>query len=448
MIFNTSAQATNRYAERVRLIHLSDIHFQKGVSETSLDPNRGLLAETILDVESMCSETKADAVLVGGDVAFAGGPLEYEIAARWLTKIIERSGRPSSQVLVVPGNHDVDRALADSPVCSAIHKTIKSAELAKLRSTLSHHLRDEESARILSRPTDHYNLFASKYLCDLKYPDRTTARIDLILNDGSTLALIGLNSACLSSTNDKESELVLDEACFNFVREPGTEYLTLSHHPPRWLREGNALDTQLNSLVRIQLFGHEHDQRVVPGRDNIRAFAGAICPERDKGGWKPGYNIIDIRVDSAGASRQMVVRITARAWQGSPARFYSVLDLDDSPYFEVKIPLRAWTPPAARVQDGSAVSEAKELVMNGTLDDKKYEKEVAMPTELRTLFLRFLGLSLSKRSAIAGKLELLADSDTYLPDNERFRLVLKRAVSEQKIEALEHELNLVDSTNS
>lgn len=153
-------------------------------------------------------------------------------------------------------------------------------------------------------------------------------------------------------------------------------------------------------------------------------------------------------MDSAGASRQMVVRITARAWQGSPARFYSVLDLDDSPYFEVKIPLRAWTPPAARVQDGSAVSEAKELVMNGTLDDKKYEKEVAMPTELRTLFLRFLGLSLSKRSAIAGKLELLADSDTYLPDNERFRLVLKRAVSEQKIEALEHELNLVDSTNS
>lgn len=57
-------------------------------------------------------------------------------------------------------------------------------------------------------------------------------------------------------------------------------------------------------------------------------------------------------------------------------------------------------------------------------------------TTLRDLALRFYRLSFSKKSEIAGRLELLEAEDMALPDYERFRRVFMRAHERGKLEAL------------
>ena len=54
---------------------------------------------------------------------------------------------------------------------------------------------------------------------------------------------------------------------------------------------------------------------------------------------------------------------------------------------------------------------------------------------LRDLGLRFYRLSFSKKSEIAGRLELLENEDMCLPDYERFRRVLFRAQERGKLGA-------------
>lgn len=62
------------------LIHLSDIHFRKGEIGTTMDPNAHLRGELLRDARLQCERIGAnpDAILVSGDVAFAGDPEESE----------------------------------------------------------------------------------------------------------------------------------------------------------------------------------------------------------------------------------------------------------------------------------------------------------------------------------------------------------------------------------
>ena len=50
-----------------------------------------------------------DLVLIAGDIAFSGKRTEYEEAARWLEQVTSLCGCKRTNVLMVPGNHDVDR---------------------------------------------------------------------------------------------------------------------------------------------------------------------------------------------------------------------------------------------------------------------------------------------------------------------------------------------------
>jgi hypothetical protein len=67
---------------------------------------------------------------------------------------------------------------------------------------------------------------------------------------------------------------------------------------------------------------------------------------------------------------------------------------------------------------------------------------------IRDLSVRFFRLSLSQRSAIAGKLELLEDEDVNQPDFERFRRALLRAKERDILEALDTEISALEAPSS
>ncbi len=429
------------------LLHLSDIHFRKDEVGTAMDPNASLRNELLLDAENMCNRIgKAPtAVLVSGDLAFAGDPAEYEYALTWLGELCTRCGTTLSSVFVIPGNHDVVRKVTSRNVIQALHKDIKNASEVALEGTIRGLLRDEEAGRLLYEGLDPYNFFAQQFFCDLLPPERTTTTRDLALNDGSILRLVGFNSAFVSSAADKKDDLFIDPACFQLRRERGVEYLVACHHPYSWLRQGDNLRDHLNAFSRVHLFGHEHTSRIELARDWIRVAASAAHPDRTEPGWEPGYNLIEMDVDGQDNDRRLKVTVHVRVWQSRPPEFRAKTDRGKDA-FRQEIQLDAWTSPAL-TQLSTRVEPLLHVTPQvGEIDTPVVElaRSDAMAT-LRDISVRFFKLSLSQKSAIAGKLGLIEDEDINQPDFERFRRVFARAQAQGKVEALDHEVRAATS---
>jgi 3',5'-cyclic AMP phosphodiesterase CpdA len=423
------------------LLHLSDIHFRKEEIETPLDPNNHLRNELLLDAQRICKRLKKppSAILISGDVAFAAHPEEYEFALVWLEKLVVSCGTTMESVFVVPGNHDVVRSMASRPSVQAYHQAIKSANSVSLDGVLRGLLTDPDASRTLYAPLDKFNLFAGQFFCDVSAPMRTIATKDLKLNDGSVLRLTGLNSAFVSSQADKLGDLFVDPACFQVPRERGVEHVAICHHPFNWLRNGDALRDHLNDVARIQLFGHDHTNRIELNRDSIRISASAAHPDRTEHGWEPGYNLIELEVINSGSERELRIRAHVRIWQSRPGQFIAKMDGEKDIWMH-KISLDGWTalPAKATVEAVSEVSDISEAAL------PTIEPQVARSDpmdRLRNISVRFFKLTFSQKSAIAGKLELLEDEDLNQPDFERYRRVFLRARDRGLIEALDQEVS-------
>ena len=109
----------------MRILHLSDIHYGMRTVENDVRkeqvsahvfvhggsgvPNPATLAE-IITRDPTCSDP--DIIVVSGDVGWSGARQDYEYALAFLRSL--RHAWPSIPLLIVPGNHDVDRQAAEA----------------------------------------------------------------------------------------------------------------------------------------------------------------------------------------------------------------------------------------------------------------------------------------------------------------------------------------------
>lgn len=420
------------------ILHISDLHFKKGEAGTELDPNSHLRNEIVRDVKEKCRAigNSPDLVLISGDIAFSGNSEEYKFAQSWLENLCVNCGCDISNIFVVPGNHDVQRNVASRPVVQSFHSTIKSkAGDRSLLKTISGLISDEDSGPILYSTISNFNDFAAKYFCDLIAPNRTKIERRFELNDGSKLCVTGLNSTFVSSHLDEEGSLFVDQTGFNITRENGVVHLVLCHHPCNWLANGRDLEDHLNDVVQIQLFGHEHSNRVSLARDSFRLAASAAIPDRLEEDWEPGYNLLELEVLTEGGKRFLDLKGHVRIWQSNPGQFVPKMDKQKD-YFGHRIELEAWRQPAASAQT-LAAGMSSTVNMNQETD---LIGEDASMTSLRELSIRFFSQTFSKKLEIAGKLSLFEEEDTHLPDHERFRKVLLRACERHLLAELESEI--------
>jgi hypothetical protein len=422
------------------LLHLSDIHFRKGEVGTAMDPNAHLRRELLRDAVAQCERIGVvpDAILISGDVAFAGDPDEYAYALSWLDELCRDLGTTLSCVFVIPGNHDVLRNVASRTLIQTIHRAIKGTNDIALDGLLRGLLSEEESSRLLYESLGPYNSFAGRFFCDLLPPERTIAQRDLFLNDGSILRLSGFNSAFVSSAADKKGDLFIDPACMQLVRSRGVEHLVTCHHPCAWLRQGDTLRDFLNDIARVHLFGHEHTNRIEMGRDWVRIAASAAHPERTEPGWEPGYNLLELEVDGTGGDRRLEIGAHVRVWQQRPGEFRPKTDRG-ADVFRQSIRLDAWTPPTATEGSTAPAAPSGAAVVESESPQEPARSD-PMDT-LRDISIKFFKLTLSQKSAIAGKLNLLEEEDANQPDFERFRRVFLRARDRGLVDDLDREVN-------
>lgn len=89
------------------ILHLSDLHFG---TQTSADSWYSQLAEDLKSDELNCH--KLDALIISGDVANFSNKEEYDQTKAFLSELISEFGPDGSNIVIVPGNHDLNWKLA------------------------------------------------------------------------------------------------------------------------------------------------------------------------------------------------------------------------------------------------------------------------------------------------------------------------------------------------
>jgi 3',5'-cyclic AMP phosphodiesterase CpdA len=248
-------------------IHLSDWHQKGGSFDRRVV--RDALIEDIRRRSHISEELrKLDFAIFSGDLTFCGADSEYKTAREWfIDPVLKECGLTHDQFLIVPGNHDVDRSLANG-LRTALTTFSERETLATVFANA------DSRAQILS-PLNAYSRFVTSL-------DRTSApiatyggRYTTTLQDGTRVAFLCLNSAWLCGrTRDADGnvddygqlivgEPQIEEALTNL--EPCDLIVGILHHPFQWLALKNGVDDRIKTRARLMsvcdliLHGHEHE---------------------------------------------------------------------------------------------------------------------------------------------------------------------------------------------
>jgi hypothetical protein len=311
----------------MRLLHLSDIHFQAPLCLTpDRDPNETFRVRLEEDLEEMCIDgVPVDAILVGGDIAYKAHSDEYAAAKDWLLRVAGICNCDASRILTVPGNHDVDWTICASPPVSNAQDAIATKTNFHARdAALNRQLEHDESARHLYRPLAAYNAFAAQFNCNL-FPGRPFWDQTFEINDGVKLRIFGLNSIIVSGGGNRDrapGQLFLGSTQTVLKPQRDVVALVLCHHPPKWFSDSTEAENLIDARAKLQFFGHEHNQRCNRPPEYMRFHAGAVNPERDAAGWQPGYNLVDLHVEGEGSARVLKIEAHMRQFQPAPAELF------------------------------------------------------------------------------------------------------------------------------
>jgi predicted MPP superfamily phosphohydrolase len=443
----------------MRLLHLSDIHFQAPLCLTpDRDPNEAFRVRLEEDLEEMCSDgVPVDAILVGGDIAYKAHSDEYAAAKDWLLRVAGICNCDASRILTVPGNHDVDWTICTSPPVSNAQDAIASKTNFHARdAALNRQLEHDESARHLYRPLAAYNAFAAQFNCNL-FHGRPFWDQTFEINDGVRLRIFGLNSTIVSGGGGRDrapGQLFLGSSQTVLKPERDVVALVLCHHPPKWFSDSTEAENLIDARAKLQFFGHEHNQRCNRPPEYMRFHAGAVNPERDAAGWQPGYNLVDLHVEGEGSARALKIEAHMRQFQPAPAELFipyrDPTANSDVWRHSISIPerrvrsvptvtARASTSAPAEIPQPDHLLETKVATAlhtafgvadnaNGSMPERRQLSEVKMPEpSTENLVFRFWQLGAREMREIALGLGLIDQVDLDLPPPQRYYKAMETA---------------------
>ncbi|HEY1528529.1 MAG TPA: metallophosphoesterase [Candidatus Angelobacter sp.] len=412
-------------------LHLSDIHFVKNFSgESKYDLDASLRHALEQDIEKLMDHIDhVDGILISGDIAFGGKVEEYETARTWLKKLAEILGCDPGYVWSVPGNHDIDQSVQkDMSILLDTYEMLRKSK--KLDDDLHEKLTGKLDGPLMFQPLKNYHeQFGMKYGCPTS-PREPWWEDELPLNDGSALRIRGMNSAIISSAKDHRdtAKLILGSAQTEYKPEKNIVYLTLCHHPPDWLLDGENAHEAMVAHSNLQFFGHKHSHRHEKIFERLRLYSGAVHPVRSEKHWDPRYYFVGLKVESSAESRELVVKLYPRVWSNTDRIFVRAAGDFEGLFLTERLKLPQWrreielasTAPVVAA-DASAPAATP---LNMTLNRKK-------------LVNRFMALPYHAQVSIMQEFNLFTDVEkASLPDTELFIACFQRAREKNVLDQL------------
>jgi hypothetical protein len=314
--------------EELCWIHLSDLHI-KADGDTA--PQTAVLEDFLRDIESRIGDFgKPQFVLISGDLAYSGREAEYEVASQFVGRLAAVLGMPTSDVFIVPGNHDVDRTRAIYQyhgVRSRINSQMDVERFLGQSSEVAHLLTRQERFWAFE---NSLHVSGSRRLTEDKLGYCAVRDID-----GFAVAVVGLNTAWLSGPEDTYAKLVIGERHFVDVlrmaeRSDPRVILAVGHHPLEWLQEWDRASCEAGLLQRVELYhrGHEHRPNVGlaanPANPCLIIAAGAAYTSRLDAN---SYNLIRLRVGDGECDVETVVYESAGSGYHTHGRSTAVIEI-------------------------------------------------------------------------------------------------------------------------
>ena len=207
--------------QQLSWLHLSDFHLKKNDKWSQ----NVVLKSLLTDISNRYSKGRPlDFIFITGDLAFSGKSEEYLIVEDFLHQLLTDTGVPSDRLLIVPGNHDIDRNIEVDAFVGARCLLKDSVEVDKF-------LGDEARRRTLFRRQSAFREFANKLCEGDRYSETSyqhSVQYDL---HGLSIAVLLIDSTWLSEGGENDSHSILvgerqliDLSCKR--SEPGTSHRT------------------------------------------------------------------------------------------------------------------------------------------------------------------------------------------------------------------------------
>lgn len=278
-------------------------------------------------------------VFVTGDIAFSGSSRppndEYQRSAKFLQSLATSISVPTSEIFVIPGNHDVQRStdLADTTLLDSLRAGKIDLDKALTNRTFK---------ELLTKRQSNYAKFAKDFAPLNNTPDQA----EYAFWWSSTrefsqykLRIIGLNTAILSNDDNDQGKLQVGEVMLSEVFRPASQdgeelVIVLSHHPvlETWLCPSDQENASryVSSHSHIYMCGHVHEaesetRRSGAGKHFVQITAGAVHRERQHHSYPKthSYNIACVYSDEQGKLR---LHVWHRRWSDQNKEFKSHVD--------------------------------------------------------------------------------------------------------------------------
>jgi 3',5'-cyclic AMP phosphodiesterase CpdA len=341
---------TFRACSLMHILHLSDLHF--GTSE---NPHNwyNQLAEDLYQ-ELNCP--RLDALILSGDIANKSTPEEYKVAKDFLDKLCQEFQLQPEQIVIVPGNHDLNWGLAKKAY-KLIDRDEYEGELKEgyyiQESQSVIRIRDEKKYK--QRFAHFSNFYQS--IKDESYPLEYEQQGILHHLPEQNLLILGLNSAWQLDHYYKSRASInadaLNQALTDIRRNQAYKdclKLAVWHHPLNSAFEDRITDHGFMEQLakagfRFALHGHIHKAETslyrydhsVGGRKLDIVCAGTFgAPIRE---WVPGYplqyNLLKLENNKLTVETRRREELNG-AWQPD-ARWLQGAGKNPLPHYEIEL---------------------------------------------------------------------------------------------------------------
>jgi predicted MPP superfamily phosphohydrolase len=238
----------------MRLLHISDLH-----AEAQDNTDRKHLAEKMLaDARRFQEDRPIDLVLFTGDLAARGRDPEYQrVDQLVLRPIVDEIGIDRDRIVVLPGNHDVDRGEIRAIVESGLREQLVNRDALNALLDSPRDVADAfERLAAWKRFTENSDLGSLD-------PVGPTAATKILELGAGSLGLVVLNSAWRCSGDADKTQLLVGardvEAALDQIASCDVRLVAM-HHPLEWLApfEADELQSVFETHGAIVLSGHEH----------------------------------------------------------------------------------------------------------------------------------------------------------------------------------------------
>lgn len=282
-------------------LHISDFHFKAGGDRFSQDVSCDAVLKDI--PTRLTSEFPLEFIVVTGDIAFSGKAIEYDLASEFFVTLIGRLGVDQNRVCIVPGNHDVDRALQPY-MYGGVRGQLKNQQ--DVDEFLG---RGAECAQLLERQSAFFS-FKNRLLdgVHVETTDDGLACARFLDPDGFRVAVLELNSAWLSGDKDQAGHLLIGERQIINALDLADKHrphltMALAHHPPDWLAEFDNLSFSRRLVPRLNIFHnghlHRHDAKVIQAPSGYQCLYSAAGSSHATLHYRNAYNLVEYDVGKA-----------------------------------------------------------------------------------------------------------------------------------------------------